>query len=79
MNHFLCNGYTPFLGSVILSCLGKLFGSGLIIRMLYWYKICIIIVYAQLGVRPCLSTINALFLFQCIVNRTLCYYNKRFH
>ena len=60
-----------YRGITLISCLGKLFTSILNRRLLEWDKTHDIITDAQFGFRPGNSTIDAIFVLQSLINRTL--------
>ena len=66
-----CDDPNNYRGITIVSCLGKLFTSILNNRLLHWDKEYNIITDAQFGFKPGLSTIDAIFVLQSLINRTL--------
>ena len=58
-------------GITIVSCLGKLFTSILCNRILEWNSENDVITDAQFGFKPGFSTIDAIFVLQSLINRTL--------
>ena len=65
-------------GISIVSCFGKLFTSILNNRILAWERDHNILTDVQFGFRSGLSTVDAIFVFQSIINRILCK-NKRLY
>ena len=66
-----CNDPTNYRGITIISCLGKLFTSVLCNRLLEWDKTYNLITDAQFGFKPGYGTVDAIFVLQSIINRTL--------
>ena len=64
-----------FRGISIVSCFGKLFTSILNTRLLEWDNENNILTDAQFGFRPGMSTVDAIFVLQSLINKTL--KNKR--
>ena len=60
-----------YRGITLISCLGKLFTSILNRRLLEWDKTHNILTDAQFGFRPGHSTVDAIFVLQSLINRTL--------
>ena len=60
-----------YRGITLISCMGKLFTSILNKRILDWDKENCVITDAQFGFKPGLSTIDAIFALQTLVNKTL--------
>ena len=73
-----CDDPNNYRGITIVSCLGKLFTSILNQRLLQWDKEYCIITDAQFGFKPGLSTVDAIFVLQSLINRTLQKKNKLF-
>ena len=65
------NDPNNYRGITIISCLGKLFTSVLNSRLLAWDKEYNIITDAQFGFKPGLGTVDAIFVLQSLINRTL--------
>mgnify|MGYP005949918315 CR=1 FL=1 len=61
-----------YRGISIVSCFGKLFTSVLNNRILEWDNKYDILTDAQFGFRPGLSTVDAIFVLQSLINKTLC-------
>jgi len=74
------NGDDPnnYRGITIVSCLEKLFTSILNKRLLNWDKHYTILTDTQFGFRPGVSTTDAIYVLQSLINRTL-YKNKRLY
>ena len=66
-----CDDPNNYRGITIVSCLGKLFTSIFNNRLLHWDKEYNIITDAQFGFKPGLSTIDAIFVLQSMINRIL--------
>lgn len=60
-----------YRGISIVSCFGKLFTSVLNNRILEWDNKYDILTDAQFGFRPGLSTVDAIFVLQSLINKTL--------
>ena len=65
------NDTNNYRGITLVSCLGKLFTSILNRRLLEWDKKFNIITDAQFGFRPGNSTVDAIFVLQSLINKTL--------
>jgi hypothetical protein len=65
------NDPNNYRGITIVSCLGKLFTSILNNRLLIWDSDNDIITDAQFGFKPGASTVDAIFVLQSLINRTL--------
>ncbi|KAK3086335.1 hypothetical protein FSP39_017010 [Pinctada imbricata] len=65
------NEPTNYRGITIISCLGKLFTSVLCNRILDWDREYNLITDAQFGFKPGHSTVDAIFVLQSLINRTL--------
>ena len=65
------NDPNNYRGITIVSCLGKLFTSILCNRIFEWNSENDVITDAQFGFKPGFSTIDAIFVLQSLINRTL--------
>jgi hypothetical protein len=66
-----CNDTNNYRGVTLISCMGKLFTSVLNRRLLKWDKENSVISDAQFGFKPGHSTVDAIFVLQSLINRTL--------